>query len=239
MHLDENRIERLLHGEMASEELGPTKDHLASCPACTALVEDARREEEELFGLLEQLDHPVPSLSLGQVSTPKRPTGPRRLRWAAGIIGVLGISTAAYAAPGSPVPVWIQRLTGHSPSEPTALTSPISPVGPSGIRVSPGAELVVVFGPAARTGSVRITIEPIDEVVVEARVGNPTFTADLTRLLVEPGDASGEFLVRIPNSAPLVEVRHGDQLLFAKVGPSVSADVPMDDQGGYTFPLGG
>ncbi len=239
MHLDENRIQRLLHGEMASEELGPTTDHLASCPACAAVLEDARREEEELFGLLKQLDHPIPSLASGKVLKPKRQTGPRRLRWAAGIIGVLGISTAAYAAPGSPVPGWIQRLTGRWPSEPTAVPSPISPAGPSGIRVSPGAELVVVFSPAARTGSVRITIEPIDDVVVEARAGNPTFTTDLTRLLVEPGGAAGEFLVRIPNSAPRVEVRHGDQLLFAKVGPSVTADVPMDDQGVYTLPLGG
>ena len=71
---------------------------------------DELPEDRELDELLSRLDHPVPPVSVETVIRRARDAGVERLRWAAGIALALGLAaSAAYAAPGSPVPGWIAQ----------------------------------------------------------------------------------------------------------------------------------
>jgi hypothetical protein len=64
MHLDDERIQRLLHDELGSAA-AEIRLHLESCAACRELVDEAREDERRIFGLLSQVDHPRPVIDLG------------------------------------------------------------------------------------------------------------------------------------------------------------------------------
>ena len=61
MHLDDERVQRLLHGELGSAE-AETRFHLESCAPCRDLVAGARVEEDRILALLSEVDHPVATL---------------------------------------------------------------------------------------------------------------------------------------------------------------------------------
>lgn len=241
MHLDDESIQRFLHGELSGGDQATTGAHLDTCPECTQRLAEAAEEEARMFSLLERLDHPSPGISLADL--PRRPAvrRARRLRWAAGIIGAFGVSTVAYAAPGSPVPGWVHRLVGRMAPAPTTpdSTSP-GPEGgafPAGVSVAPGPHFTVVFSPSGWAGTVIVSVEAVPEVSVEAEGTEAAFTMDTGLLLVEARGRSGAFRVRIPVDAPRVDLRLAGETLFSKIGATVSTAFPQDDQGTYRLEI--
>src|SRR5436309_12741156 len=102
MHLDEELVQRVLHAELTPAAGQEVRDHLAGCAACRSKVDDAQREESRIFGLLRELDHPLPRLP--DVSPVRSGRGSLWRRLAASIaIGIVAAG-AAYAASRGTLP---------------------------------------------------------------------------------------------------------------------------------------
>ena len=143
MHVDAERVERLLHGELSPDEARAAHAHLESCASCRATVDAARSQEAEVLALLGTLDHTPPAFDLAAVRVRRHQRWP--LRWAAGFAFALVAAGTAYALPGSPLRAWIRSLVsrvsaveasgGASPAAPT-VSEPERQV--AGVIVAPG-----------------------------------------------------------------------------------------------------
>jgi hypothetical protein len=137
MHLEPEQIQRWLHGELATRDLGELERHVTLCSGCRAQLDGARQDEARLFGLLRQLDHAAPQLQAAAVVA--RARGPVEARghpgarvrparkasraqprlalrgWqrqVAAVVLALACGGVAYALPGSPLPGWFERIAG-------------------------------------------------------------------------------------------------------------------------------
>jgi anti-sigma factor RsiW len=224
MHLDIERLQRFLDGELSAPEQGVVREHLAQCAACRGRVAEARQADAELQAQLRQLDHEPPRITAAQVVARAMGRGPRirRFRWAAGIVLALGIAGAAYAAPGSPLRGWVRAAL-------TWVGAGRVEQAPAGIAVAPGAGLVITFTSAQTAGLVRVSLTDGAEVVVRAPRGAGTFTSDVERLVIHNSGPAATFDIEIPRAAPRVEIQVQGARLFLKEGSRVT--------GPWQFPL--
>lgn len=241
MHLDTDRVQRLLHAELPAADAAAVREHLASCHACHARVSQAEQDEREVMRLLGALDHVPPTISAERVLERARVV--RRMvprvvsgasfaaRWAAGLLMAFGMTSVAYAIPGSPVRGWIDaiglRVAGFvaAPTAPTAPVAPdpapMRPDATAGIAVAPGRELVMAFtSPLGAQLSVAL-VDGGTEVVVLAPPGVATFTAGGDRLEIAIGDSSARLEIRIPRQAPRVEILVNGVRRYLKVGARI------------------
>jgi len=254
MHLDEEQVQRLLHGELAPD-MGPVvREHLEKCAECRARAEESRREEEETHALLSRLDEAPPGLDARAVARRARVRPLQRERhwerWAAGILVAFGVSGVSYAIPGSPVPAWVKAVvgrvggrTGRSPAaagrstapEPRPTPAPAPPApSAAGIAVAPGRELVVTFTSAR--GQARVSLTGGAQVEVRAPAGAAGFTSHVDRLVID-NVGSAIFDIEIPRSARRVEIRVGDRrLLLVESGRIVGLE-PSESSGPRLVPL--
>lgn len=234
MHLDEEQVQRLLHHELAPGEgegrETSVREHLGWCAECRGRVAAAEREENDVFALLRQLDHPPPRVEAQSVAARARARGVSWSRWAAGIVLALGLAGAAYAAPGSPLPAWVRAVVnwiGDRPDSgaPASAQAPVPGPGVGGIAVAPGRELVILFTAPQVEGQARVSLTDGADVVVRAPSGAATFTSDVNRLVIDnTGEASSAtFEIEIPRAAPRVEIRVEAVRLFLKDGPRITA----------------
>lgn len=244
MHVDEERIQRLLHRQLDADEAKRLALHLEDCGPCRARLDEGRTEEEEMARILRALDHPVPVLEPEAIAARARATGsasPTWGRWAAGVLLALLVSVGAYAAPGSPLPGWwdafYRSLSGPAPRE-----VGISDSSVSGVSVAPGEDLTVVFRVPPGGGVVRIALDPGSEMVVEASEGSASYTSAEGSLVVDAREAGASFQVRIPRQAPRVEILVGRRSVFLKDGDRIvteSAGTGDPSLGPWLVPLGG
>lgn len=68
MHLDDELIQRLVHGELVTRDEAVATRHLDSCAGCRLRVAEAEREEGQIFELLRQLDHPLPDVTADEIA---------------------------------------------------------------------------------------------------------------------------------------------------------------------------
>lgn len=235
MHLDDERVQRLLHGELGAVE-AETRVHLERCAPCRDLVEGAREEEDRILALLSEVDHPVarpdPRVVLAEQTAARGQWGRRA---AAAIFGV-AVAGAAYALPGSPLPGALDRLLGTGPgirdsarvTQADRATAP-----PAGIAV-PAAEGLVIELLAEGQAAIELTDE--EEVAVRAVAGAASFSSDPGRLTVR---SSGpvQLEIRIPRTATGVEVLAGSTPVFRKLAAGPVSPNPPDSAGRYTIPL--
>jgi hypothetical protein len=231
MHLDDERVQRLLHGELepAGERL--VRQHLMGCEVCRTLVDRARAEERSIFGLLREVDHPAPEIDPHLLLPAARQGPPRWARRAAAVALVVLAAGAAYAAPGSPLRELVQRLVSSAApsqprSDPSRQTDEAAPSG-AGIAVTPGDRLTIRFL-VDRGATAILTLTDGDEVVVRTATGIATFTSDEDRLSVRSTGPAG-FEILIPASAPRVDVLSGDSLVLRKRGDVVTDAHPGPD----------
>lgn len=242
MHFDEERIQRLLHGELEPEVERLARDHLGTCQDCRELVHAARVEEDRLFGLLHEVDHALPEADSDRIFRAGRVSGLRWQRWAAGILLVAAAGGVAYAAPGSPLPAALRRfLAVVAPSRPPSSQEPQGGGGApavAGIAVEPGARLTIRFT-GKRDGAVAaISLTDSDEVVVRAVEGTAAFSSELDRLSVRLA-APARFEILIPRSAPTVEVVAGEHPIFRIDRARVITEATRTVEGGYLLKLDG
>jgi hypothetical protein len=238
MHLDDERIQRLLHDELGTAE-AETALHLESCASCRELVDEARAEERRIFGLLSQVDHPIAALDPRILLAGRQTSGGAWGRRAAAVIFGAAIAGAAYALPGSPLPAALDRLLGTGggsrDSLPVTRTERDS-ARPAGIAVAAEDGLVIRLEAEGADAVAIIELTEDEEVVVRALEGSATFTSDPGRLTVR---SSGpvRLEIRIPRAAASVEVLAGSTPVFRKLDRGPVSDTPPDSTGRFVIPL--
>ena len=245
-HLDEEQVQRLLHGELLESEV-PMRDHLGECAACRSRIAMAEREERRVLDLLQHLDHSAQSVDLEVMTfARRRPLNGPLVRWAAGILLTLAAGSAVYAAPGSPLRAWVERFTGANGASEKRSVNPVTPnVDPlrgaddvvQGIAVDPGDGFTIEFAAAQDGSAAVVSLTDATEIVVRAVGAAATFTSDLNRIVVAGAARTARFEIEIPRRAPRVEIRVGDRRAFLKNGATiVAASAPTAD-GRYTVRL--
>jgi hypothetical protein len=243
MHLDDERVQRLVHGELDLGDERSAREHLAGCEVCRAQVDLAEGEQAELTRLLGDLDQPAPRMEPGDIVRRARSGGHGWARRAAVVLASLGLAGVAYAMPGSPIPRWIRAIAAAPVHEveprpgdrPDSLQSgePIT----SGIAVDPGARLVIVF-PAPPAGArALVSLSDTADVVVRVLAGHASFSSSAEGLAVGTTDSAASFQVVIPRNAPSVEIRAGDISVFRKRGARITAASGAGSDGSYAIEL--
>lgn len=234
-HLDEERVQRLLDGELGPSHDARDREHLASCAECRARVIAAQRDADEVNALLRLVDHPVPQHSAQAIVARVRPRVAWG-RWAAGVLLVATLGGAAYAAPGSPfrrlVNSTVTLLAGRSETRlvPPVQAPDVDPLG-GGIAVEPGLALLIQFTAYQSAGDAHVSLTDGDMVTVRAPNGAATFTSDAERLIVDNTGSVSNFEIQIPRTAPRVEMRVGTERRYLKDRARVVAGTPADAQG--------
>jgi hypothetical protein len=246
MHLEDEQIQRLLHGELHAQAEEAVRGHLAACAGCRLHLEEAQREEERIFDLLRRVDHAPPVVAPSVVLAETLATRPRREavgwgRWAAGIVLALAAGGAAYAAPGSPLPEWVDRVTewigGPAPRPAqTVRTSPIE-AGTAGVAVEPSQRFTILFQTEQAGGTAAVSLTDGANIVARALSGTATFTTYIDQLTIERGGPSADYEIELPQSAAWVEIRAGQRRLLLKEGSRITTDASVDARGRYLLPL--
>lgn len=248
MHLDEERVQRLIDGELSRPAEASAREHLATCAECRARVDAAKREQAEVEALLRAVDDPPPGVDADAIAATAearaRARRAGRLRWAAGVVLALCVGGAAYAVPGSPLPALVQAVVvwiggGEAPAPPAP--APIETAEPrvAGISVAPGDALAILFTSRQADGRVRVSLADGPEVVVRAPLGAATFSSDADRLVIDNAGPSATFEIEIPRAAPRVEIQVAGERIFLKDGERVTgaAGGTMDAPGPHVLPL--
>jgi anti-sigma factor RsiW len=217
VHLDDEQIQRLLHGELVPGTESAVRRHAAECAECRERVARAERDEAEVYALLREVDHAVPRIDAGSVAQRAGARRPSWLKWAAGIVLALGLAGAAYAVPGSPLAAFVRGLIDR-PAQ-----TPDSAAAVGGIAVTPGAELVVEFMSRQTAGAAELSLSDGRDVVVRAVSGAARFTAGADRLEIDNRGSVATFEIQIPRTAPRVEILVGSTRVFLKLGDQISA----------------
>lgn len=237
MHLDEERVQRFLHGELSSEQSSVVRRHIAICVECSTRVAGADEDEGRLLALLHAVDDPPPLVTSAAVVARARRRTAGWMRRAAGILVAVGIASAAYAAPGSPLRDLVGRILSP-PRGPAATASAARALGPTaGIAMLPSARFTIEIEGERLTGIANISVGGGREVVVRAFDGSAVFTAGVDRLLIDDVAASASFEIEIPQAARRVEVRAGGRQVFLKVGAAITTLGEQDEAGRYRIPL--
>ncbi len=229
MHLDRDTLERLLSGGLGLEEQITAEDHLESCDTCRG-----RLEENELFQVLAYLDHPVPAVNPGDLiarAERRRPAGFGR--WAAAVLLTFGAAGAVYAAPGSPVPRWIEALSGvFSHGAGRVPESRAASPDVAGIVV-PFDERLAIELPPQQSGTISIVLVEASEVTVEAANGPVTFDSRADQLVVEAATTT-DFRITIPRDARRIEVFVGETAVFRLAAGQIATTARHDAPGRYS-----
>lgn len=180
-------------------------------------------DDAPIRALLTRLDHPVPAVSAAEViaaAGQRRSAGLAKL--AATLVLCVVAGGVAWAAPASPLRDWARAIAGRIGLRPASPPGPAPAQAPAaGIAVPPGRRFVVVFVNAT-VGRVNISLAEDTDIAVSAPQGSATFTAEAARLVVH-GTAGTTFELRLPRSAPHIEVRAGTRLLLLKEGARITA----------------
>jgi hypothetical protein len=236
MHLEAEQIQRVLHGEPAGLE-GEVSSHLSECAECRRLVDEARREEKRIFDLLRHLDHPAPAVvpDLPVVRDRWMATWGRR---AAGIVLALGVAGVAYAAPGSPLPRWVdhvvQRVRGTPPRAAETLPQPSALAG---IAVTPGVRFTIAFAEPQARGEATVSLGDGRDVTVRSKGGGATFTSGAEGLRVDNRGSVADYEIELPRGAGRIEIRVGSRRLLLLEKGRVVTPASADSLGRYRLEL--
>jgi hypothetical protein len=240
MHLDDEQVQRALHGELGSAK-ALIGEHLSTCAECRSRLTEAERDEQWVLDRLQELDHAQPHVGLERIIAASHRPAPAWSRVAAGIAIVLAAAGVAYAMPGSPLPRALERLIGRpSPAgEPRPVPTPTrQPVVPqAGIAVNPGNRLTIVFAEDQPDDLAIVSLSEGGEVSIRASGGTTTFTSDINRVTIDHSGPAATTDILIPRRAPWVEIRARGRRIFLKRDSTIVALARPDPEGRYRLPL--
>lgn len=197
-------------------------------------------EQEAVNVLLRQLDHAPPNIAASDIAARARRQHLGRMRWAAGILLVAVVGSAALAAPGSPLRGWVRdavkRLSPRT-TAPQSVPASTPDASLAGVAVEPGKSLLILFANEQSAGGARVSLSDGAEVVVRAPAGAASFTSDVGRLSIDNGSPTAMFEIQIPRAAPRVEIRVNGVRVFLKTGAVVTARVSTGAPDAYVIPL--
>jgi hypothetical protein len=247
-HLDDERIQRLLHDELDAAAQEDASRHLRGCAPCAGRLDEARREEEWIFEELSRTDDALPHVDAQSVARLARREASRWMSRAAGVLIAIAAGGAVYAIPGSPVRGWVDRAllffageAGPPPrlevategEEGAAARAPTS----SGIAVAPGERFAIRFAASQSEGVVAVSLTEEDEVVARALGAKVTFTTDVSRLIIENFSSAASYEIELPKKAPWIEIEVGQRRLLLKDGPQIVGHGTQDALGRYVLSL--
>lgn len=243
MHLDEERLQRLLHGELLGSEAGIAREHASHCDACSRRLNAAAEEESDILALLGRVDHRVPSVSAEWLARKAKRPGQRwwSMRWAAGILLLVGLAGAAYAATNSHLRGWLRSAAGWLfpaevvQREPRRTHASAEQTG--GIAAAPGREFVISFTRRDSEAKARVTLTDKTQVIVRASQGTASFTSSAAGLQVDNFAVGANFEIEVPRSARRLEIRVAGTRIFLKEGAQVSTTPQADADGGFSIPF--
>lgn len=246
MHLDAERVQRILHDELNAGDAAEARAHVETCATCRAAVDEARVEEREVFALLGSLDHAPPAFALAAVRVTPRRQWP--LRWAAGITLACVAAGTAFALPGSPLRSWVSAIVARiNGSGGRDATSP-EPLGPiervrelAGVIVDPGDRfrIDVIVEPGAdgsstgALGEIVVALRAAAEVRVQSPAGSAVFDTREDRLVIRTHGTAAVLEIEIPQHAPLVEIYVAGRRWMLVQGGRVSAGIAPALDGTY------
>ncbi len=237
MHLDAEKIERLLSDDLNQAEARVVRDHLASCAACVSALEAAQREDKEIAELLGLLDHPVPQADAQRLARRARRQPSRRTLVAASL-AFLVVAAAASAMPGSPVKAWFARVfAGAEPSAEPTIAEGVGPTAtqPSGVSVLPGERFELVFEAFQDSGLVRITLSDQAEVSVQAESPEVGYSVEPRRVRVLNAGSKTNYAVALPRDAGSIIIRIADMIVLQKEGATIVTSAVRGSAGDYTL----
>jgi anti-sigma factor RsiW len=242
MHLDDESLERLLHGELDPGLVSTARSHLASCPSCEARLEESRALESRLFGLLGTLDHEAPGIDWNSALNPPSTRARAGSRIAASIAFLLLAGGILYALPDSPVRGWIDRLRGMDATEaPTPGIGSRSEIETpvSGLRVRPAGAFEIDFEDSQAIGAIRLRLVRTPEVEIRV-LGSPVrLESGTDRVSVSNANSQSSYEILVPESAASIRLRvDGKEVFLTQWGEVQSAGLP-DSTGFYVLDLGG
>jgi hypothetical protein len=236
MHLEADQIQRVLHGELGGQE-GDVTRHLSECAQCRHRVDEARQEEQRTFDLLRRLDHPAPVLAPDELAVGGRWLAMWGKR-AAGIVLALGVAGAAYAAPGSPLPRWVEQVAERIRGTPShAPETPPAPPAVAGIAVTPGERFTIAFAEPQVRGEATVSLTDGRDVSVRARGGVATFTSGADELSVTNRGSVADYEIELPRGAGRIEIRVGSRRVLLQENGRVVIPAAADSLGRYRLNL--
>ena len=242
MHLDDDRLQRLLDGELPAGETPEVRAHLTTCVACRERAATAERALAELDDLLRLLDHPATPPTVADVARAARPRWAGPARWAAAAAFAVALAGVAYAVPASPLPRWIavvaERLERR---DGTRMPDPVPPPArEAGIAVPPGERLVVAFDSNQAEGEAMVMLRPgAGEVTIRGPGGAASFATGPDHVTVMNFGSRASYTVEIPADAPSIEIRVAGVRKLLKTGPRIALAAGADSAtAGYRIPLG-
>lgn len=243
MHVNEEQLQRLVDDELdefADPATEWAQEHMVHCQSCRERVTRAKHEQDEVFALLGNLDHPRARIDHTELIARARARDSRWMAKAAGFVVAAALAGAAYAAPGSPLPSLAAGIFGNSSAAPTRRvvqkTAPEATVV-SGLTVATGNRMVIVFSATQASGNIRVTLGDVQEIEVRATGTGASFTAGEDVLTVGNANSLADFTIEIPRNARLVEIRIGEERVFLKDGTRIVARHAATGMDAYVIPL--
>ncbi len=235
MHVDEEQLQRLVDDELAEPTEDWVHEHMTFCDSCRDRAERARHEQNEVLALLGSLDHPRPRVDYVTLIAKGRRTNLSWMAKAAGFVAAAALAGAAYAASGSPLPSFIERILGQREERSTSsVVQPGIPEPPvSGVTVTAGKQMVIDFTSAQSVGDIRISLSDGDEIEMRATGSGASFASGDEQLTVENTGSSASYAVAIPRRSPQVEIRIAGERVFLKNGDRVVSNHEVTNMGSY------
>jgi hypothetical protein len=239
MHLNDDRIQRLIDGELTVADERSARAHVAECASCRERV-DAADDASAVSTLLMALDGPTPAIPFERIEVRARTRRPMpwtrsAIGWAAAVV----VAVAAVAAPGSPVPGWVggavRWVSGASP--PATAPAPAPEADGAGIAVDPGASFVIEIQDRGVGGTVIVLWTDDDRVAVRSSLAGTAFTSSTDRLVVAIDRDSVTLEVAVPRTAPRVEIRAGDRILWLGQEGRISVPSTPGPDGAYRISI--
>jgi anti-sigma factor RsiW len=242
LHLDDESLERLLHGELDPDREESVRSHLATCPLCEARLKESRALESRLFGLLGKLAHDAPEIDWDWVR--HAPTSRRNAgsRIAASIAFLLLAGGILYALPESPVRGWIDRLLGENAPEapvPGDRFGSERDAAVSGLSVRPAGAFEIVFEASQASGTIRLRLVRTPDLQIRV-LGSPVqLESGPDRVTVSNASSRSSYEILVPESASSILVRvEGEDVFVTRRGEVQGAGHP-DSAGFYVLDLAG
>jgi hypothetical protein len=268
MHIEDEQIQRILHGELRAPAREEVHRHLTGCAQCRFRLAEAEREEQWIFDLLRRTDHTAPAVdpeilaAIGDVNRAEKRARVRAvaapswgiaivrggwLQWAAGVALAVAVAGAAYTAPGSPVPAWVDRVAEWMRSPAPQAPSPVTPGKPetetpsppvtAGIAVAPRDRFTIRFAGWQSRGLARVALTNESNISARALNAAATFTTGANRLTIDNSGSTADYEIDLPHDAPWVEILVGERRLFLKEGQRLVTGAPTDAEGCYLVSL--
>lgn len=235
MHLNEEQIQRFLHDELDARSKAALSQHVAGCDSCATLLAQAEREEDAIFEVLRQVDHPVPRVEAASLALPRGLLAVWGRR-AAGVVVVAALAGAAYAIPGSPLRTLVEHVAEWiADGEPVDESQPSIPPVTSGIAVPVHGRFTIAFT-SEQAGTVAVSLTDEPNLLVRVRGGTTTFTTDADRLTIDNRDSS-DYEIEIPRGAAFVSVSIGAREIVLKDGDAFATELSTDERGRHIFSL--